>query len=754
MIRREDALAYHAGVRPGKIEVRPTTPCLTPRELRLAYLPGAAFPAAEIAADAAAAFRYTARGNLVAVITNGTAVPGLGAVGPAAAKPMQEGMAVLLKRLADIDVFDLELASSDPGVLADAIALLEPTFGAINLKDVRAPEGLILHDLLVTRLGIPVLHENLAGTAVVAAAALRNALELVDKSLAGVRVVLCGAGTVGVGCARVLLDLGLPREGLSVYDARGLLHPDREDLHDFQRPLARADAPATLAEALRGADVFVGASAAGVLSQEMIRAMGRLPIVLALATPRPEIEYESALASRRDVIVATALDEHPNGVVDVLSVPPLLRGALDVQATRITPGMLLAASRALAELAREEVPEDVERAYGGARLSFGPDYLLPKPIDARVLVRAASAVGAQAVEDGVARRPLEAEAHREELRLRLGTGREILRDLMLRARQDRLRVVITEGASERILRACRILMDEGIAEPVLLGGEAEIGAVADRLRMDLGGVTIVDPERSPRLGEYVQEYFRMRRRRGVLLAAAEERVRQRDTFAAMMLHAGEADVMIAGLTTHYVESLRTILQVVGPAEGVRRVSSHSLALLPRRALVLADCAVNVDPGAEELAEIALLAAGSARSLGLEPRVALLSFSSFGSVDHPSTIKVRRAAEIVRERAPGLACDGEMQLSVALDGSFRRQHFPWTRLDGDANVLVFPDLQSGTLALQLLQSVGDAVVVGPVLMGTRRPVHLLQYGFTVEEVTNLITAAVVEAAAGPRAHPAA
>jgi malate dehydrogenase (oxaloacetate-decarboxylating)(NADP+) len=745
MIRREDSLEYHSAGRPGKIELRATKPCLTPREMRLAYLPGAAFPSKEIAEDPAAAFRYTSRGNLVGVVTNGTAVPGLGPVGPLAAKPMQEGVAVLFKRLADIDVFDLELDAADPGRFVETVLRLEPTFGGINLKDIRAPEGLVIYDRLREQMGIPVFHENLDSTAVVAAAALLNALELVAKRIDAIRVVVCGAGTVGTGCARLLLSLGVKAENLLVYDVKGLVHPDRDDLHEYQRAFARKDPARQLDEGLRGADVFLGASAGGVLSQEMVRSMARFPVVLALATPEPEIDYEAARASRKDVIVATSLDRHPNAVLDLLSFPYIFRGALDVQATRITPGMLMAAARALADLAREDVVEEVERAYGKEHFTFGPEYLLPKPIDPRILVRESAAVARQAIAEGVARRPLESEAYQESLTVRLGTGRDTLRGMILSARQHKLRVVFSEGTSETILRASSLLLEEGIATPILLGRESEVREAIERLRLGLSGAQIVDPARSPRFEGYVDEYFRMRRRRGVMKAAAAQRALQTDTFAALMLHLSDADMMIAGVSTHYVESLRAILEVIGPAPGVRRVSSHYLVLLPRGALFLADCAVNVDPDAEDLAEIALLTASTARALGIEPRVSMLSFSNFGSVDHPYARKVRRATELAKEKAPGLVIDGEMQLMTALDGPLRREYFPFSSLDEDANVLVFPDLQSGNLAFHLLQCVGGAVPVGPLLMGTRLPAHLLQYGATVEEVVNLVAVGAVEAA---------
>jgi len=746
MIRREDSLEYHRADRPGKIEVRPTTPCLTPREMRLAYLPGASFPAAEIVADPATVFRYTCRGNLVGVVTNGTAVPGLGNVGPSAAKPMQEGMAVLFKRLADIDVFDLEIDSEDPERLVETVRLLEPTFGGINLKDIRAPEGLLVYDRLSEGLHIPVFHENLYSTAVVAAAALLNALALVEKQVEEIRVVICGAGTVGTGCARLLTALGVRPANLLLYDAFGLLHPGRGDLHEHQRAFAREDPARSLAEGLRGADVFLGASAGGVLSQEMIRSMARFPIVFALATPEPEIGYETARASRKDVIVATSLDQHPNAVVDLLSFPYIFRGALDAQATRITLGMMLAAARALADLAREDVVEEVERAYGQTRFSFGPEYLLPKPIDPRILVWESSAVARQAVEEGVARRTVDTEAYQEALSVRLGTGREILRGLILRARQENLRVVFPEGGNETVLRACRILLDEGIARPILLGREEEVRTAMERLRLDLGGVSVLDPARDRRFEHYVEEYFRMRRRRGVMRAGAAERVRHRDYFAAMMVHGGDADMMIAGVSTHYADSMRTILEAIGPAPGTSRISSHYLVILEKRVIFLADCAVNIDPSAEALAEIALLAARVARSLGFEPRVAMLSFSNFGSVDHPVARKVRRAAEIGKERAPDLVIDGEMQLATALDGRLRREYFPFSELGDDANVLVFPELQSGNLAVQLLQELGTAVRIGPLLMGTRLPVHLIQYGMSVEDIVDLTAVGIVEAAA--------
>lgn len=748
MIRPEDALEYHAGSRPGKLEVRPTKPCLTAREMRLAYLPGARFACEAIAADPEAAFRYTARGNLVGVISDGSAVPGLGAIGPLASKPMQEGLALLCKRLADIDAFDLELATSDPDQFVSTVRALEPTFGAILLKDLRAPEGLAIHERLVEALGIPVFHENLQSTAVVATAALINALALAEKEVASVRMVICGAGTVGYGCARLFRQIGLRPENLLVFDARGLLSPGREDLTSYQRELAQDDGRRTLEEALKGADVFVGASSGAVVTPAMVRSMARFPVVLALGSPNPEIGYEEARACRRDVLVATgtALLPLPNAVLDLLSFPYILRGALDARATRITDGMLLAAANALAELAREEVVEEVSRAFGEGRIRFGPEYFLPRPIDPRILVRESAAVARRAVEDGVARRPVDAAGYQESLSVRMGGGREVLRRLIVTARRECPRVAFAEGTSETVLRAARILMDEGVARPILLGPEQEVRAAVERTGLDAGGVTIVDPARSPRREAYVEEYFQLRRRRGVMRTTALERLRHPDTVAALMLRTGDADLMVSGITAHYVDSLRSVLEVVGTAPGVRRVSSHYMVLLPREIYLFADCAVNIEPDAEGLAEIALLTAASARVLGLEPRVAMLSFSNFGSVEHALTRKVRRATEIVKARFPELAVDGEMQMATALGSGIRSRQFPFCELEKDANVLIFPDLQSGNLAMQLLEKTGEAVVVGPVLMGTGRPVHLTQYGSSAQEVVNLTVAGIVQAAA--------
>jgi malate dehydrogenase (oxaloacetate-decarboxylating)(NADP+) len=744
VIRNPDALRYHAADRPGKIEVKATKSCLSPREIRLAYLPGATFPASEIARDPAASYLYTSRANLVGVVTNGTAVPGLGAVGAAAAKPIQEGIAVLFKTLADIDVFDLEIDAVGADELVETVRRLEPTFGGINLKDIRAPEGLAIYDRLVEAVRIPVFHENLYGTAVVATAALINALELAGKKLEQVRVIVAGAETVGLGCARLLGALGLPSENLLLYDVRGLVHPERDDLSAYQRSFARLG-PRTLAEGVAGADVLLGASTGGVFDQAMIRSMARFPIVFAMAMPEPEITYEAARAARRDVIAATSRSQDPNAIVDLLSFPYIFRGALDVRASRISVGMMLAAARALADLAREEVTEEVSRAYGNATFTFGPEYLLPKPIDPRILVRESGAVAAQAVAEGLASAPLDLEGYQNALTVRLGTGREVMRRIILKARQHGCRLVLPDGTHEPTLRACRMLVDEGIASPVLLGNEEAIRTAAQRLGLELEGVTLIDPRRSARFDAYAGEYLRLRARRGVTPDLARSRLADPIYFGAFMVHLGDADMMVAAAGPHYAETMRKVLQVIGPAPGVRRIASLHAVLRPKTTYFLADCAVNIAPEAEELAEIALLSASMVRSLGIEPRVAMLSFSNYGGAEHPLARKVRHATEIARARAPDLVVDGEIQLATALDEAMRRRHFPHSELRENANVLVFPDLQAGTLALNLLLKLGDAVAVGPVLTGTRHPFHVLPHGASAEDLVNVAAVGVVQAA---------
>jgi malate dehydrogenase (oxaloacetate-decarboxylating)(NADP+) len=754
MMTIEEALAYHQGDRPGKIEIRTTKPCLTPRDLRLAYLPGALAAVRAIAEDPARLSALTNYGNLIAVVTNGTALPGLGNVGPRAAKPMGEGTAVLFKRLADIDVFDLGIDTTDPDAFVETVRLLEPSFAGINIKDVAAPAGLDIYDRLQQRLGIPVFHENLYAPAIVAVAALINALDLADKKVGNVRVVVCGAGTVGLGCLRLLSALGVSAEQVLLFDRDGLVHPDRPDLSAHQRRFARAAAETTLESAVRGADVFIGAAAPGILTPDMVRSMAARPLVLALSAPEPEIGYAEARACRHDVIIGTARGREPNALVDLLSFPYVFRGALDVEATSITEAMMLAGARALAELAREEVPPEVARAYDNERLGFGPEYLLPKPVDPRILLVESAAVAAQAIADGVARRRLEPEAYQERLRARAGAGRDLVRQITLKARRLQPRIVFPEGTAPAIIAASAIIADEGIGTPVLLGHAAEIAAAAERAGVHLGGVSVLDPQADGRAGQYAEELYRRRARRGLIRERALQKVLDPWYFAGMMLDAGDADMLISGVSAPYSQSISQVLEVIGPAPDAGRIAGLYVVVRSREVYFLADCAVTIDPDAEQLARVALLSAGLVRALGIEPRVAMLAYSNFGSVEHPLTRKVRSATELARRGDPRLAIDGEMQLLTALDARIRDAYFPFCSLPQNANVLIFPDLQSGSLALQLLQTLGDALVIGPVLVGTRRPVHLLQYGASPEEVVNLAAVGAVYAAERGQLRPAA
>jgi malate dehydrogenase (oxaloacetate-decarboxylating)(NADP+) len=753
MITNEESLSYHADGRPGKIEVRATKPCISPRDLRLAYLPGALSAVAAIAAEPSRLATLTNYGNLIAVVTNGTALPGLGAVGPRAAKPMQEGTAVMFKRLADIDVFDLGIDSVDPRTIVDVLRLLEPSFAGINLKDIAAPAGLDIYDRLRQRVGIPIFHENLYGPAIVVVAALINALDLADKRIDGVRAVVCGAGTVGLGCLRLLQALGMKSDQFTLFDRMGLVHPDRTDLSPHQLRFARAAGEHSLAEALRGADVFIGAAAPGIMTPELVQAMGARPVVLSLSAPDPEIGYSEARASRHDVIACTSRSGAPNALVDLLSFPYVFRGALDAEATGITETMMLAAARALAELAREEVPPEVARAYHNERLGFGPEYVLPKPVDPRLLVVVSAAVAAQAGADGVARRPVDVDAYPEQLRARSGAGRDLMRQVTLKARRLQPRIVLPEGTAPAIIAASAIIADEGIGTPILLGKPEEIAAAAERAGFGLAGVLTLDPHADARAPRYAEELYRRRARRGLIRERAQHNIRDSWYFGGMMLDAGDADMMISGVTAPYAQSIARVLEVVGADPDAGRIAGLYVVVRGRDVYFLADCAVTIEPDAGQLAKVALLSAGLVRALGIEPCIAMLAYSNFGSVEHPLTRRVRAATEMARNADPGLRIDGEMQMLTALDRSIRETYFPFCALQHNANVLIFPDLQSGSLALQLLQSLGDALVIGPVLLGARRPVHLLQYGGSAEEVVNLVAVGAVYAAERGQIRPA-
>ncbi len=744
MALREEALDYHVRGRPGKLAIQITKPFATQRDLSLAYTPGVAEPVREIAHAPLEAYRYTAKGNLVAVVSNGTAVLGLGHVGPLASKPVMEGKAVLFKRFADVDVFDIEVDTTDPEEFVRVVRAIAPTFGGINLEDIRAPDCFWIEQRLREELDIPVFHDDQHGTAIIAGAALLNALELVGKQVDRVRLVLSGAGASAIACAEFFLLLGMRREQIVLVDTKGVVYRGRtEGMNPYKERFAADTSARTLGDALAGADVFIGLSAPNIVTGEMLKRMADRPIVFALANPDPEIPYEEARAARPDAIVATGRSDYPNQVNNVLGFPFIFRGALDVRARAINEEMKLAACRALAALAKQEVPDSVLRAYGLEKLAFGPDYLIPKPLDPRVALWVAPAVAEAAMRTGVARRLVDLEAYREELARRLVRGREVMGIVYHKARRDPKRVVFSEGEEGKILRAAAIVVQEGIATPVLVGRESVIRSRMAELRVQ-GAIEVVDPDRFPALEEYAQELYRLRQRKGVTLREARTLIRQPNYFGAMMVRRGDADGFVAGLTYHYPDVIRPALQVIGPGPGVSRVAGLYLMVLEGRAYLFADPTVNIDPTEEELAEIAIMAADKAREFDLEPRVAMISFSNFGSTRHPRADKVARATELVKEARPDLMVDGEMMADVALSPDLRAEDYPFSTLVGEANVLVFPSLEAANVAYKLVQRLGGAVAVGPILMGMAKPVHVLSRGAEVSDVVNMTAIAVVDA----------
>lgn len=746
MIRDEDALEYHSSSSPGKIAITATKPCLTQRDLSLAYTPGVAVPCLEIQRDPDLVYKYTAKANLVAVVTNGTAVLGLGNIAPAAGKPVMEGKAVLFKRFADIDVFDIELATEDPKEVIRVCQLLEPTFGGINLEDIKAPECFEIEEELRRTLNIPVFHDDQHGTAIISGAALLNALEIAGKKIDQVRVVFNGAGAAAVACAEHYIRLGVQRENVTMCDTKGVVFKGRtEGMNRYKARFAVETEMRTLAETFRGADVFFGLSAGNCVTPAMLLAMAEDPIVFALANPDPEIPYALAVKTRPDLIMATGRSDFPNQVNNVLGFPSMFRGALDVRATTINDEMKLAATRALAELAKQDVPDSVCRIYGVERMEFGRSYIIPKAFDPRVLIRVASAVARAAMATGVARIQRDIEDYGNQLEKRLGATQGVMRIMIQKARSKPMRVVFPEGEESKILRACQILVDEEIASPILLGDSARIRAKIAELHLNLAGVPVVEPILSPRLDYYVEELYKIRQRKGVTRKEAEELILSPNVFGSMMVHLGDADAMISGLTHHYPETIRPALQIIAMRKGVGKVSGLYLLISPRGKLYfLADCTVNIEPSAEELAEIAICAAEMARRFDVEPSVAFLSFSNFGSTRHPSADKVKAAVEIVRQRMPELMVDGEMQADTAVVPEIIQETYPFSTLRGAANVLIFPSLEAGNIAYKLLARVGGAQVIGPVLMGLSKPVHVLQRGAEVSDIVNMVAVAVVEA----------
>jgi len=746
LFSKQQALDYHEKSRPGKIEITPTKPCRTQRDLSLAYTPGVAVPCLEIEKNPQDAYRYTGRGNLVAVLSNGTAVLGLGDIGALAGKPVMEGKAVLFKRFADVDVFDIEVNSHDPDEIIKLCQLLEPTFGGINLEDIKAPDCFLIEETLRETMKIPVFHDDQHGTAIISGAALLNALEVVGKDIRKVRVVFNGAGAAGIACAEHYVRLGVKRENIVLCDTKGVVYKGRkEGMNKYKEHFAIETELRTLAEAMVGADVFAGLSVKDAITPDMVRSMAHDPVVFAMANPDPEISYEDAKAARPDVIIATGRSDYPNQVNNVLGFPFIFRGALDVRATAINEEMKLAATRALANLAKEDVPDSVCRAYGVPRLQFGREYLIPKPFDPRVLMWEASAVADAAMRSGVAQQPIDLQLYRAQLEKRLGKAYEVSRTMIHKAQAIPKQVVFPEGAHEKILRACHTLVEESIAKPILLGDAARIQARARELGVNLEGMQIVDPLESDHHEVYVHELFRLRQRRGVTLQEAETLMRDPNVFGSMMVHTGDADALVSGVTQHFSDTIRPALQIVRIREGLHRVSG-CYAVITRKGEVffLADTSVNIEPTAEDLVEIALCTAHMARRFDLTPRVAMLSFSSFGAVDHPICSKVRKAVELIKYADPTLIVDGEISADEALSPDVIEEHYPFSALKGGANVLIFPDLASANIACKLTSKIGGCEIIGPILMGMSRPVHVLQRTATVEEIVNVAAIAVVDA----------
>jgi malate dehydrogenase (oxaloacetate-decarboxylating)(NADP+) len=747
MIRKQEALDYHSQGRRGKIEVISSKPCATQRDLALAYTPGVAEPCLEIHNNPEDAYKYTAKGNLVGVVSNGTAVLGLGDIGALAGKPVMEGKGVLFKRFADIDVFDIELNTHNPDDIIKAVQLLEPTFGGINLEDIKAPECFYIEEALKKTMNIPVFHDDQHGTAIISGAALINALEIQGKKIGDIKVVFSGAGAAGIACARLYEKLGVKRENILLVDTKGVVYKGRkEGMNPYKEYFATDTNARTLTDAMKGADAFCGVSAKGILTQEMIRSMANNPIVFAMANPDPEITYPEAVAVRGDLIMATGRSDYPNQVNNVLGFPFIFRGALDVRASGINDEMKIAASRALARLAKEDVPDSVLKAYGAKRMEFGKEYILPKPFDPRVLFWETIAVAKAAMETGVARTPIkDFDAYRDCLEGRLGKSREVMRFYVNKAKTQPKRIVFPEGDEDKILRAAQMLLDDGIAKPILLGSPEVIQQHIKDLGLDLDGVEIIRPRQSPQFEKYVSALYDLRKRKGMTPASARSLLKYNyNYFGMMMVESCDADGLVSGLTQSYPETIRPALQIIGTRKGVRKVCGAYMMVFKNQTFFIADATVNIEPDAEDLADIALLTAEKATYMNVEPRVAMLSFSNFGSTMHPQSEKVRQAVEIIRKKAPNLVVDGEIMADTAVSPDIVSEFFPFSKIKGDATILICPGLASANIAYKLLAKLGGATAIGPMLLGIRKPVYLLTPGSDVNDIVNITAVAVSEA----------
>jgi len=748
-LRKEQALEYHASGRPGKIEVVPTKEAKTQRDLSLAYSPGVAEPCKEIFNNVEDVYKYTAKGNLVAVISNGTAVLGLGDIGPEASKPVMEGKGVLFKIFADIDVFDIEINEKDPEKFVQIVKALEPTFGGINLEDIKAPECFYIEQQLKQQMNIPVMHDDQHGTAIISGAALLNALELQKKKIEKVRFVVNGAGAAAMACTQLYVALGAKYENFTLFDKDGVLHEGRTDLDATRKKFAVKRSEITLEKAMKDADVFLGLSVGNVVTQDMVKSMAKNPIVFAMANPDPEISYEDATAVRKDIIMATGRTDYPNQVNNVLGFPYIFRGALDVRATQINEAMKLAAVKSLAELAKSAVPDIVNMAYNQTNMSFGPEYIIPKPLDPRLLSTVAPAVAKAAVESGVAQKKITNwDAYVLELNKRLGLDNQLLRVIGNKARRDPKRLVFAEADNQKILKAASIIYDEGVAYPILLGDPIKINRIAEEYNIDITDLPIIDPrsdEMESKREFYGELFFKKRQRRGFNHYESLKIMKDRNHFGCMMVETGDADAMLSGLTKNYAEAIRPALQIIGTEEGVKKIAGMYLLLTKKGPLFLADTTVNFNPTAEELADIAMMVAKEIRNFNLTPRIAMLSYSNFGSSDSPEAKLVAEATRILKQRNPSLVVDGEMQGSMAFNKEILRDNYPFSELvDEDVNVLIFPNLTAGNVAYNLLKEVGGADAIGPILLGLKKPVHVLQLGSTVRSIINMALVAVVDA----------
>jgi malate dehydrogenase (oxaloacetate-decarboxylating)(NADP+) len=748
-LRREQALEYHAGGRPGKIEVVPTKEAKTQRDLSLAYSPGVAEPCKEIAANREDVYKYTAKGNLVAVITNGTAVLGLGDIGPEASKPVMEGKGVLFKIFADIDVFDIEIDEKDPDKFIQIVKSLGPTFGGINLEDIKAPECFYIEQQLREQMNIPVMHDDQHGTAIISSAALLNALELQKKKIEKVRFVVNGAGAAAIACVQLYIALGAKYSNFILFDKEGVIHAKRTDLGNIQQKFAVDKSDWTLEKAMKDADVFLGLSVGNVVTADMVKSMAKNPIVFAMANPDPEISYELATSVRKDIIMATGRSDYPNMVNNVLGFPYIFRGALDVRARQINEPMKLAAVKALANLAKSPVPDIVNMAYNQQNMAFGPEYIIPKPLDPRLLATVAPAVAQAAMDSGVAQKNIaNTEAYQLELNKRLGLDNQLMRVISNKARRDPKRLLFAEADNQKILKAASILYDEGTAYPILLGDPIKINKIAEENNIDLSDIPIIDPrsdEQEAKREFYGQLFFKKRQRKGVNHYESMKMMKDRNHFGCMMVETGDADAMLSGLTKNYAEAIRPALQIIGTEEGVKKIAGMYLLLTKKGPLFLADTTVNFNPTAEELADITQMVAKEVRNFNLTPRIAMLSYSNFGSSDSPEAKLVADATRILKQRNPSLIVDGEMQASMSFNKEILRDNYPFSDLvDQDVNVLIFPTLTSGNVAYNLLKEVGGADAIGPILLGLKKPVHVLQLGSTVRNIINMATVAIVDA----------